>query len=76
MKTVKFPNNSGLHALVWKEGKWFVSKSLEVEVASQGKTKEEALKNLQEALELYFEDEKLSPPAPLANPELHVVHYA
>ena len=44
-------------ALVWKENKWFVAKCLEVEVASQGKTKKEALSNLKEALELYFEDE-------------------
>lgn len=46
-----------LHAITWKEEKWFVAKALEVEVASQGNTKKEALKNLEEALELYFEDE-------------------
>lgn len=34
----------------------FVARSLEVEVASQGKTRKEAVGNLQEALELYFED--------------------
>lgn len=64
---------TGLHALVWKEGKWFVAKSLEVEVASQGKTKKDALENLKEALALYFEDEKLTPPVPLTSPELHIV---
>ena len=32
-------------------------KSLEVEIASQGTTKEESLANLKEALELYFEKE-------------------
>lgn len=47
------------HTLVWREDKLFVAKCLEVEVASQGKTKKEALDNLKEALELYFEDEKL-----------------
>ncbi len=47
-----------IHSIVWKEDNWFVSKALEVEVASQGKSQEEALKNLQEALELYFEDNK------------------
>lgn len=73
MRESKTMTQSGLHALVWKEGRWFVSKSLEVEVASQGKTKKEALKNLEEAIDLYFEDEKLVPPTPLANPELHVV---
>lgn len=43
-----------IHTIVWKENKWFVVKALEVEIASQGKSQEEALKNLQEALELYF----------------------
>ena len=45
-------------ALVFKEKNWYVAKCLEVEVASQGKTKKEALRNLKEVLELYFEDEK------------------
>jgi predicted RNase H-like HicB family nuclease len=44
-----------LSAKVWKEGDWYVSQSLEVNVASQGETEEEALANLKEALELYFE---------------------
>ena len=46
-----------LKGLVWKEGKWYVSQCLNVEVASQGRTKREAINNLREALELYFEDE-------------------
>lgn len=46
-----------LSALVWKDDDFYVAKSIEVEVASQGKTKKEALINLKEALELYFEDE-------------------
>lgn len=45
-----------IHTIVWRENKWFVAKALEVEVASQGKTEKEALANLKEALELYFED--------------------
>lgn len=45
-----------LHFVIWKEGKYYVARSLEVEVASQGKTRKEAVANLQEALELYFED--------------------
>jgi predicted RNase H-like HicB family nuclease len=42
-------------ASVWAEGDWYVSQCLEVDVASQGKTEEEALNNLREALELHFE---------------------
>ena len=46
-----------LHTIVWKENKIFVAKFLELELASQGKTKDEAVKNLKEALDLYLEDE-------------------
>lgn len=46
-----------LSALVWKEEELYVAKAVEVEIASQGSTKKKALKNLQEALELYFENE-------------------
>ncbi len=42
-------------ASVWREGEWFVAQCLEVDVASQGESEEEALANLREALELYFE---------------------
>ncbi len=44
--------------IVQKEDNWYVSKCLENSVASQGKTIEEALSNLREAIELYYEDEK------------------
>jgi hypothetical protein len=42
-------------ATVWREGQWYISQCLEVDVASQGETEEEALANLKEALELHFE---------------------
>ena len=45
-----------LENLVWKEGKYYVAKCLNVEVSSYGNTKQEALDNLKEALDLYFED--------------------
>jgi len=44
-------------AVVTREGKWFVARCLEVEVASQGEAVESALANLREALELKLEDE-------------------
>ncbi len=46
-----------LHILTWKEDAIFVAKFLELELASQGKTQKEAIKNLEEALALYLEDE-------------------
>ncbi|MDO8664698.1 MAG: type II toxin-antitoxin system HicB family antitoxin [Candidatus Liptonbacteria bacterium] len=42
--------------VITKEGKWYVARSLEVGVTSQGRSVEESTKNLQEAIELYFED--------------------
>jgi predicted RNase H-like HicB family nuclease len=42
-------------AAVWREGNWYVSQCLELDIASQGETEEEALANLKEALELHFE---------------------
>lgn len=44
-------------AVVTREGKLFVARCLEIEVASQGEAVESALANLREALELKLEDE-------------------
>ena len=43
-------------ATVTKEDNWYVAQCLEIDVASQGETEEEALANLAEALELHFEE--------------------
>jgi predicted RNase H-like HicB family nuclease len=45
-----------LTAAVTLEDRIFVAQCLEVDVASQGATVEEALANLREAVELHFED--------------------
>lgn len=42
------------NARVWQEGEWFVAQCVEVDVASQGATEEEALENLRDAIELHF----------------------
>ena len=47
--------NRKLTAIIEREGKGFVSLCPELDIASQGNTIEEAKKNLQEALELFFE---------------------
>ncbi len=41
---------------VTKEENWYVATDIASSVASQGKTMEESLANLKEALELYYED--------------------
>jgi predicted RNase H-like HicB family nuclease len=49
-------------ATVWREGEWYVSQCLEVDVASQGETEEEALANLNEALGLHLEPPQATRP--------------
>ena len=44
-------------AAITHEAPWYVARCLEVEVASQGTSADEALANLKEALDLYFEGE-------------------
>jgi len=41
-----------------QEDSWYVAKCLENNVASQGKTIDEAIENLREAVTLYYEDEQ------------------
>lgn len=42
--------------IVWKEGKYFVAQCLNADISSFGTTRKDALKNLDEALALYFEE--------------------
>lgn len=45
-----------LKYIIYKEGKYYVSQCLNVEVSSFGSTVQQAIDNLNEALQLYFED--------------------
>jgi len=47
--------------IVQQEDDWFVAKCLENDVASQGKTLDEAMDNLKEAIELYYDDSETLP---------------
>jgi len=47
-----------LTVAIQQEEDWYVAKCLENSVASQGKTIDEALENLREAVILYYEDEQ------------------
>ena len=55
-------------ASVWNEGEWYVAQCLEVDVASQGETEAEALRNLGEALKLHY-----APPCATAEPDVRSV---
>ena len=43
--------------IIKEEEDWFVATCLENDIASQGKTINEAIDNLKEAIALYYEDE-------------------
>ncbi len=59
-----------VNSVVWHEGNHFVSQCLDVDIASFGATKDEALANLREALELYWEDMPLPTRETIENPEI------
>lgn len=72
MKTIQ------INIAVWKEGYYFVAQCLNIDVSSFGDTKEEALTNLQEALELYFENNEHPDITVIEMPEIvdSVLRYA
>ena len=41
---------------LWRKGKWYVAKSPELDFISQGKTSEEARKNLEEVINIQFQE--------------------
>jgi predicted RNase H-like HicB family nuclease len=53
---------TALKYVVYQEGKFYVSQCLNVDVASFGKTIDEAVKNLADAVELYMRDDLPSAP--------------
>jgi len=62
-----------LSAILWREEEIYVALCPELDVASQGKSVEEALLNLKEALELYLEDEDVEKPSNAEAPIVTIV---
>ena len=58
---INYMRKIDLQSVIWKEDDYYISQCLDVDVSSFGKTKEEALENLHDALELYFEDASFYP---------------
>lgn len=63
-------NIAELKNVVWREGKHYVAQSLNVDVSSFGDSRKEALDNLREALELYFEDAPSDAASSVEEPEI------
>jgi predicted RNase H-like HicB family nuclease len=66
-------NTLELSAVVRREDGLYVALCPEFDVASQGKSVEEALSNLKEALELYLEDEDVEKPSETEAPIVTIV---
>lgn len=64
--------------VVWREGKYYVAQCLDIDISSFGQTRKEAEENLNEALELYFEDIKKIPQMKVNRPQIvkSTLHYA
>lgn len=62
--------------VTWKEGKYYVAQCLNIDISSFGKTRKEALKNLEEALDLYLEDAPKSKITKVEQPSIGLLKYA
>ena len=65
-----------LNYVTWEEDSAFVAQCLDVDIASEGDTQDEAIANLKKALELFFEDaaahEPLVPPTRVRLGEMRI----
>ncbi|MCX5772682.1 MAG: type II toxin-antitoxin system HicB family antitoxin [Candidatus Hydrogenedentes bacterium] len=62
-------------ASIWKEDDGYVAQCIEIDIASQGDTEAEALANLREAVDLFFE---CAPPEEVTeryHPEIQVAQF-
>ena len=62
-----------LKSVVWKEGSYYIAQCLDVDISSFGKTKKEAMRMLEEALELYFEDTTIPITSHVSRPSIALV---
>ena len=65
-----------LKTVIWKEGAYYVAQCLNVDVSSFGKTKTEAMKNIKEALALYFDGMKNKSISKISSPSLVDIPFA
>ena len=68
------PQRSILHALIQKDGDFYVVECLELPVVTQGETLDEAVSNLHEALCLHLEDEDLAALGLAPGPRVEIIY--
>jgi predicted RNase H-like HicB family nuclease len=62
-----------LQTVIYREGRHYVAQCLNVDISSFGSSETEAMTNIQEALELYFEDAPDSDAAPVEAAEIRAL---
>jgi len=63
-----------VHAVVQRDGAFYVVECLELPVVTQGRTLDEAVNNIQEALCLHLEDEDLAALGLVAEPRIEIIY--
>jgi len=67
-------SNRKLVIALWREGDFVVARCLQNNVSSFGVNRKEAMKNVKEALSLYFEDENEVETPIVKYPKLELIH--
>lgn len=65
---------STVHAVVQRDGAFYVVECLELPVVTQGRTLDEAVSNIQEALCLHLEDEDRAALGLVAEPRIEIIY--
>ena len=68
------PERSSIHAVIVRSGSWFVAECVEAAVVTQGRTLDETLDNLGEALELHLDEDELGRLGLSSRPRLLVTY--
>ena len=59
-----------LNYIVWSERDWHIAQCLDIDIASQGETEEQAVENLKDALKLHF-----TPPIATVLPQIRQIEF-
>jgi predicted RNase H-like HicB family nuclease len=65
---------STVHAIVQRDGSFYVVECLELPVVTQGRTLDEAVSNIQEALSLHLEGEDPAALGLVAEPRIEIIY--
>jgi predicted RNase H-like HicB family nuclease len=68
------PGRDTVHAVVSRSGAWYVAECLEIAVVTQGRTLDELVSNLREAMDLHLEGEAPASLGLISSPRLAITY--